>query len=98
MSQFIRFVVFAFDHHKEHVVEDHLIKMEAADAEDKAQQKTTSLNYVLSSKPTLSMPSMSFKPRARVNKHLSGMINHTIVLSRSKMKSAPSTMHEPDQH
>ncbi len=49
MSQFIRFVVYAFDHHKEHFVEDHLIKMEAADAEDKAQQKTSKLRLKLKS-------------------------------------------------
>jgi len=46
MSQFIRFVVFAFDHHKEYFVEDHLIKMEAY-AEDKAQQKTSKLRLKL---------------------------------------------------
>jgi len=39
MGQLVRLVEYIFDHHKEHLVEEHLIKMEQAAAQD-AQQKT----------------------------------------------------------
>ena len=42
MGQVVRLVLHIFDRHKEHLVEEHLIKMQEADAEDKKQSNTKS--------------------------------------------------------
>lgn len=40
-GQLVRFVMYIFDHHKEHLVDEHRIKMEDADAKDKEHEKTS---------------------------------------------------------
>ena len=42
MGQVVRLVLHIFDRHKEHLVLEHLIKMQEADAEDKKQSNTKS--------------------------------------------------------
>jgi hypothetical protein len=41
VGQLIRIGLFLFDHHKEHLVDEHLAKMEEADAQDKEHEKTS---------------------------------------------------------